>query len=628
MTGTGLRVPGLHESSVKPSQHAVLEVHAKFTNPRLDSLSDTTNLEAPRSTVHATTGEVRHTETADLSVALVSGGFRKQATDPGGSVNEVRTGGLTTTGAEVRHANEDTTGHSGGPASNVLHNRKPQGRTGLVEVDVEYRVVAEVDGRVGVLDLNVPGSADLRMPLSEVERLLGRPLGRDLAAAQDAVRDAAQAWRAAEVGVDRARHAAQDLVNAVAPDLARADADVRARLAELGEADEVVRSGTAAVPELESRLGRARDRLVVTRVAVENARWDVERLRRAAYRAEAAARAPGGGLDGPAADQEHGIAAREPERARETAQDAHDAVREAENRLDSADRAHAEALAGLDDARTAVDDARSAARAAERDRDLAGDRHRDAVGTARDLRDRIARAEVDLAARRAEADDRQAAWWEAKARVERQVDEYNGSRRRPTPGPAATPAAVDGSSTGDRPDDLADTRGGEHRGEDEADGGTWTAERLSREAGWARAAMSLLDDGTRSRYHDLAGQIALFTHDFNGPGASRSVAEDVRAVLAFDLMEPGHDRTGRLSRRIAEDIGTARTTPVLRGGGRRMPEHLVGVTIYARRLGVRDDLLARPADGTAPRRGPARDRGAHPVDAWWTPRRRPEATAG
>ncbi|MFT7839923.1 toxin glutamine deamidase domain-containing protein [Saccharothrix sp. BKS2] len=610
MTRAGLEVPGLHESTVGPSKHAVLAVHAKFTNPRLDSLSDTTNLEAPRSTVHATTGEVKHTETADLSVALVSGGFRKQGTDPGGSVDEVRTGGLTTTGAEARHANEDTTGHSGGPTSNVMHNRKPQGRTGLVEVDVEYRLVVEVDGRVGVHDLTVPGSVDLRMPLPEVERLLGRPLGHDLAAAQDAVRDAAQAWRAAEVEVDRARHAAQDLINAVAPDLARADADVRAGLAELEEADGVVRSGTAAVPELESGLGRARDRVVLTGVAVGNARWDVVHLRRTADRADEVVRALGGDLDHPAADQEHGTAPHEPERARETARDAHDALREAEDRLESADRAHAEALKGLDDAQTAADAARTAAR----DRDLARERHREAVRAARDLRDRIARAEVDLAARRAEADDRQAAWWEAKARVERHVDEYNA-------GPAATPAAVDGSPA----DDRADTRAGEHRGDGEASGGRWTADRLSREAGHARAAMSLLDDATRRRYGDQAGSVLLFTQEFGGRGVPRSVVEDVRTVLAFDLMAPDHD-TARLSRRIAADLGTTRTTPVLRGGGRGAPEHLVG----ARRRrsideGSVDDLPPDPlrSDIAPPHPAPPHPADARPatgdaqpVDAW------------
>ncbi|NUT95798.1 MAG: hypothetical protein HOY78_27615, partial [Saccharothrix sp.] len=213
-----LDVPGLHEAALAFGRHADVKVYAKLVNPRLGGLSDGVNLENPRSTVSTTSGEAKVSDTADVSVGLATGSAGvKQHGDPKDTVN------FSTGGVEVRHAAEDSQAVSGGATDNKVNNLKPQGRTGLVEFDVEYRVVATIGGKVGVVDLAVPGSAAVRLPAPEAETLLGRPFDADLTAAQNDVKTAAKEWRDAEVAVDKARHDAQDTINQVAAELAKTD---------------------------------------------------------------------------------------------------------------------------------------------------------------------------------------------------------------------------------------------------------------------------------------------------------------------------------------------------------------------------------------------------------------------
>ncbi|WP_447004374.1 hypothetical protein ACRAKI_32880 [Saccharothrix isguenensis] len=215
-----LEVPGLHEAALTFGQHADVKVYAKLVNPRLGALSDGVKLENPRSTVSTTSGEAKVSENADVSVGFATGSVGvKQGTDPKDTVN------VLASGIEVRHAAEDSQAVSGGVTDNKVNNLKPQGRSGLVEFDVEYRVVATIGGRTGVVDLAVPGSAVVRMPAPEAEAALGRPLGQALSDAQEQVKVTAKAWRDAEVEVDRARNDAQDTINDVAAQLANLTAE-------------------------------------------------------------------------------------------------------------------------------------------------------------------------------------------------------------------------------------------------------------------------------------------------------------------------------------------------------------------------------------------------------------------
>ncbi|MFB9600261.1 toxin glutamine deamidase domain-containing protein [Saccharothrix longispora] len=218
-----LDVPGLHEAALTFGQDADVKVYAKLVNPRLGALSDGVNLENPVSVVSTTSGEAKVTESADVSVGFATGSAAvKQGTDPKDTVN------FTTGGVEVRHAAEDSQAVSGGATDNKVNNLKAQGRTGLVEFDVEYRVVATIGGRTGVVDLAVPGSAAVRMPAPEAQTVLGKDFDPELAKAQDDVKAAAKSWRDAEVAVDKARHAAQDAINAAAAELAKTDAEMHA----------------------------------------------------------------------------------------------------------------------------------------------------------------------------------------------------------------------------------------------------------------------------------------------------------------------------------------------------------------------------------------------------------------
>ncbi|QTR01504.1 hypothetical protein J7S33_19170, partial [Saccharothrix algeriensis] len=239
MTTGPLEVPGLHEAALVNAQRANLKVYARLLDPRLDSLTDGVKLENPTSRTQTTGTEVKHSDSGDVTVGLPAFGYNRKAVDGQGEPDLPRSVNSASTGPEWKHSAEDSTTGAGRPTSGTAQNLKPSGRTALVEFDVEYRFVAEVDGREVTFDLRVPRSADLRMPVADLEPVLGRTVDADLAAAQDAVQAAAKTWRDAQALADRARHHAQRLLIdqvAAQQDVARlADREGRAQ-ADLGAA--------------------------------------------------------------------------------------------------------------------------------------------------------------------------------------------------------------------------------------------------------------------------------------------------------------------------------------------------------------------------------------------------------
>ncbi|NUS62868.1 MAG: hypothetical protein HOQ46_04390, partial [Saccharothrix sp.] len=263
-----LAVPGLHEAALTFGQHADVKVYAKLVNPRLGGLSDGVNLENPRSSVTTTSGEAKHSETGDVSAGWATG-----SASVAPSQDPKDTASFATGGVETRHAAEDAEALSGGATNNKVNNLKPQGRTGLVDFDVEYRVVATIGGRTSVVDLSVPGSASVRMPSAETEAVLGRGLGTELETAQTAVKDTAKAWRDAELEVDRARHAAQAVINEVAADVARLQRDLTDAKVRHNTAIGNQQTEAGRVPALEQAVQDARTER-------DNANRVVEDLRR------------------------------------------------------------------------------------------------------------------------------------------------------------------------------------------------------------------------------------------------------------------------------------------------------------------------------------------------------------
>jgi hypothetical protein len=241
-----LDVPGLHEAALLFGQHADVKVYAKLVNPGLGGLSDGVNLENPKSSVTTTSGEAKHSETGDVSVGWASGSASVKP-----NTNPKDTAGFNTGGIETRHATEDAEALSGGATNNKVNNLKAQGRTGLVEFDVEYRVVATVGGRTGVVDLNVPGSASVRMPSTEAETVLGRDFDADLSNAQTTVKDTAKAWRDAELAVDGARHDAQAVINRVAAEVALLQRDLTESQVQHNDAIGADLAESGRVPDLE-----------------------------------------------------------------------------------------------------------------------------------------------------------------------------------------------------------------------------------------------------------------------------------------------------------------------------------------------------------------------------------------
>ncbi|WP_158844492.1 hypothetical protein [Saccharothrix deserti] len=520
-----LEVPGLHEAALTFGQDADVKVYAKLVNPRLGGLSDGVNLENPESTVSTTSGEAKVSENADVSVGFATGGAGvKQHGDPKDTVN------FSTGGVEVRHASNDAQAVSGGVTDNKVNNLKPQGRSGLVEFDVEYRVVATIGGKTGVVDLAVPGSAAVRMPAPEAETVLGREFDAALSDAQNDVKTTAKAWRDAEIAVDKARNDAQDTINEVAAELAKTDnaltdaqialndaieADVAesgkvpdletgvetatdgvteaqetyknltSRVAELeieaqnadgvvGDRAHDVTESADVVTDLEGRLSDADARLTEADKAVDLAEQNLAAHQSAPPPAEGAPPvdpAVAQGLQAEITDavavrdgiksevdgltDELGKARTQHETAVKNHKQAEDAAAKALEDLNGVKDAQAKARDNLTDAgknlKTAKDDLRDQQKSIRDAQTARNDAQKqyDGLVSARDAQDaRITAAEVELDAKRREADARQQEWWNAKIAVDRQIDTYNTT----APAPAPTPTPTNGTPpTNDTP---------------------------------------------------------------------------------------------------------------------------------------------------------------------------------
>ncbi len=195
-----LHVPELHEAAVLRSGHGTVKVYARVVNPKLTGLSDSVKLEHSATETASFTGEAKASSSSEQQHNLGGGGITDTAQ------NAHSWGGLDTRSPDP--TTEPTSSTSAGDPSVT---GKPKGRTGLVGFDVEYRVVADLGGgRTAAVEVKVPSSALVRMTDADVEAFLKTKLPDTLSQAQDAVKDAAEAWRTAEEAVDQAQRRADD----------------------------------------------------------------------------------------------------------------------------------------------------------------------------------------------------------------------------------------------------------------------------------------------------------------------------------------------------------------------------------------------------------------------------------
>ncbi len=462
-----LDVPGLHEAALTFGQDADVKVYAKLVDPSLGSLSDGIALENPKSQVTSTSGDAKITETGDVSVGLATGTVGvKQNTDPKDNVSV----GLS--GVELRHASEDSSAASGGLTDNKTNNLKPKATTGLVQFGVEYRVVATIGGKTAVVDLSVPNSAAVRMQAAEAQTVLKHDFGQDLTDAQTGVKDAAAAWRTAEVEVDAKRHEAQTVINEAAAKLARNDSEFTSVQIEFNNAIEHHLDEQAKVPPLEASAETARREVARTRDAiadltpqtadlsldllgaqsnVDDVQADVDAKAQALRSLEnQLARTPDAeGLSG------------QVDAARQAHADANTALQNAETEADAAQAALDQAQQQLSDLRAELDVQRgeAAARRAELTAQEQVVAQADAARTTAEVKydgsvatlaadraaqeNRIKDAETALDDARRAADAKQQAWWDAKAVVDQKIADYNRPPETTTPSSSSTDGGPD-----------------------------------------------------------------------------------------------------------------------------------------------------------------------------------------
>ncbi|WP_236725342.1 hypothetical protein [Amycolatopsis orientalis] len=202
MTRGSLPVPALREAAVLRGKRADVEVHARLGRPKLVALSDGVNLENPTNVTAARSAERKVVEVGEMGVT----GPTVTPVDEPGNI-----GGLVT-GADARWTSEPADATVDGTTVSAVANLKPVGRTALVRFDVDYRVVVKVDGRTRVVDVPLPASADVRMPIGKLADITGQKVPRVLKARQSRVARTAKAWRDAETGALGQRRRAEQLV--------------------------------------------------------------------------------------------------------------------------------------------------------------------------------------------------------------------------------------------------------------------------------------------------------------------------------------------------------------------------------------------------------------------------------
>ncbi|ATY13374.1 hypothetical protein CU254_25265 [Amycolatopsis sp. AA4] len=194
MVGKPFATPDLHSSAVTGSSHASVTVYTRVVKPDLAGLSDSVKLERSDQTGSTFTGEAKETITGELQGNIGNGGI----TDPGRDAHSW--GGLDVRGPIGR---SDPTSSTAAAQRSVVG--KDKGRTGLVGFDVEYRIVAKVDGKTAAVEVRVPQSSRTRMSETDLEQSLGQPLPAKLVSAQDTVKKAAENWRTAEEELEKAQ---------------------------------------------------------------------------------------------------------------------------------------------------------------------------------------------------------------------------------------------------------------------------------------------------------------------------------------------------------------------------------------------------------------------------------------
>ncbi|HET6290630.1 MAG TPA: hypothetical protein VFG15_28285, partial [Amycolatopsis sp.] len=210
MTTKSLPIPVLRDGAVLRGKRADVEVHARLGKPRTIALSDGVNLENPKtSATAARSAERKVVEATELGVTGPTVTPVNETADIGGLL----------TGAEARATGEPSDATADGTTVSAVANRKPAGRTALVRFDVDYRIVVRVGGRTEVVDVSLPASADVRMPIEGLADVTGQKTPRVLKARQGRVARTAKAWRDAEVGAVGQRRQAEQLVEKLGADV-------------------------------------------------------------------------------------------------------------------------------------------------------------------------------------------------------------------------------------------------------------------------------------------------------------------------------------------------------------------------------------------------------------------------
>lgn len=393
----GVVLPELHETALLSGKHATLQVHSRLVEPRLTGLSDDVTMSNQRAMIPGTGSEFQTGESID-TVLAVSGELKTT----NGSSETVRnpSARFGDFDAKAAFAQSESFGSEVGSARQ--EGAGDSGRTGVVTYDVEYRIIATVDGRTAVLDVHRSRSGQIRVAQVDLEGALGgRSVPSGVTIAQDTVKKESDAWRAKEREVEKAQRDFDDLVNANAA--VRAREEEALRLANLDVEDALERRDAArkALADLENEARRLED----AEIAVEFRFGEL-----AVVLADLPSNAPDAAMQAELDQLDTRLAEVKRDQAALPAKLAANlpGLR--------ADLARAEAVLTM--RREFVEEAATAVAKLQRPRDLAAAK----IQSARD-----------------EADAARTRWWNAKLELERRIEAFNDAKLAAKAAPTATP---------------------------------------------------------------------------------------------------------------------------------------------------------------------------------------------
>ncbi|MFE5570077.1 hypothetical protein ACFQ68_34165, partial [Amycolatopsis japonica] len=178
-----LPLPELYSMSLIGGQVAKVKIYSRLSGAQIAGLSDSVRFDQSATNLDSFTADTAHSGSSGTTPVGGDGGV----VDRAGNLN--MPGGA---GPQTATASGQLSGATAGLRSVTLQDT---GRSGLTRFDTEHLIVADVDGVTSAVIVQLPASVLPRAINADLATVLGTPLPKSAAQAQDRVTQAGALWR-------------------------------------------------------------------------------------------------------------------------------------------------------------------------------------------------------------------------------------------------------------------------------------------------------------------------------------------------------------------------------------------------------------------------------------------------